>query len=113
MTDSIWELPDGINEHYYARYPLQNAKPEGEERESLEFEGDSLPDPRQRGERRAREKELAEVLRTSTSDERQRWQDLVETLRVRRRELLRIPGVTAVDVGYRVRDHKFKDELVL
>ena len=45
MTDSIWELPDGINEHYYARYPLQNAKPEGEERESLEFEGDSLPDP--------------------------------------------------------------------
>lgn len=94
MTDSIWELPDSIKEHYYARYPLPDAKPENK--------------------RTKREKaELAKVLRTSETDERQGWTDLVETLRVRRRELLRIPGVTAVDIGYRVKDHKFKDELVL
>lgn len=93
MTDSIWELP-GIKEHYYARYPLPNAKPE---------EG-----------RTEREKaELEQTERTSTLGERQAWQDLVETLRVRRRELLRIPGVTAVDIGYRVEGNKFKDELAL
>src|SRR6185295_18592134 len=46
------------------------------------------------------------------------WQRLVETLRLHRRRLLRIPGVTAVDIGYKVKEreteeNRFQDTLAL
>ncbi len=43
------------------------------------------------------------------------WEDLVGTLRKYRRQLLRIPGVTAVDVGYRYDEQtgKFADNLTM
>lgn len=49
------------------------------------------------------------------SAEEEKWQELVDTLRLHRRRLLRIPGVTAVDVGYKLKeqDNVFLDELAL
>lgn len=47
------------------------------------------------------------------SDEQKKWQRLVEILRLNRRRLLRLPGVTAVDVGYKIKDGEFIDELAL
>lgn len=49
------------------------------------------------------------------SPEEEKWQELVDTLRLHRRRLLRIPGVTAVDVGYKLKENKdaFLDELAL
>jgi endonuclease G len=41
------------------------------------------------------------------------WKNLVDALYTHRRKLLSIPGVTAVDLGYKIRDHKFTDELAL
>ncbi|HEY2294237.1 MAG TPA: hypothetical protein VGM86_26355 [Thermoanaerobaculia bacterium] len=41
------------------------------------------------------------------------WEVLVKALRLNRRSLLRIPGVTAVDVGYKIVDGSFTDELAL
>lgn len=43
------------------------------------------------------------------------WQNLVETLRSKRRWLLRIPGVTAVDIGYKLEEktRTFTNEIAL
>jgi endonuclease G len=43
----------------------------------------------------------------------EQWQELVGALRLHRRRLMRIPGVTAVDLGYKIRDQKFTDKLAL
>jgi endonuclease G, mitochondrial len=43
----------------------------------------------------------------------QQWKTLVEALRLNRRRLLRMPGVTAVDLGYKVVDGFFTDDLAL
>ena len=55
--------------------------------------------------------------KTDSKDEqeKQKWDELVDTLRLHRRRLLRIPGVTAVDVGYKLieKENKFLDELAL
>jgi endonuclease G len=47
--------------------------------------------------------------------EHQEWKDLVETLHAHRRRLLRIPGVTAVDIGYKLKEKEnlFEDKLAL
>lgn len=47
------------------------------------------------------------------SDEQRKWQRLVEVLHLNRRRLLRIPGVMAVDVGYKIKDGCFIDDLAL
>ena len=47
---------------------------------------------------------------------RQEWKDLVDTLHLHRRRLLRIPGVTAVDIGYKLKEkenYRFEDRLAL
>lgn len=41
------------------------------------------------------------------------WENLVAALRRNRRSLLRLPGVTAVDVGYRIENGSFVNELAL
>ncbi len=41
------------------------------------------------------------------------WDNLVEALHRNRRQLLRLPGVTAVDIGYKIRQGVFTDELAL
>ncbi|HEX4964146.1 MAG TPA: hypothetical protein VF173_25195 [Thermoanaerobaculia bacterium] len=41
------------------------------------------------------------------------WEDLVQTLQANRRRLLRIPGVTAVDIGYKIEKGEFTDEIAL
>jgi hypothetical protein len=45
----------------------------------------------------------------------EKWADLVGALRLHRRRLLRVPGVTGVDIGYRFDDdtQRFTDEVVL
>ncbi|HKI01087.1 MAG TPA: hypothetical protein VKK31_03820 [Thermoanaerobaculia bacterium] len=65
-----------------------------------------LPEPKQG--------RLAGVQEEDPSPE-QEWKELVETLRLHRRRLLRIPGVTAVDIGYRIKesDHTFLNEMAL
>lgn len=93
MADSR-KLPYNLTERRYTRFPLLDLEPS---RELTRQEKD----------------EAEEDKRTSKPQQRQQWRDLVETLRLHRRGLLRIPGVTAVDVGYRIKEHKFQDELVL
>ena len=41
------------------------------------------------------------------------WTNLVEALRRNRRRLLRLPGVTAVDVGYKIKEGSFTNDLAL
>ena len=41
------------------------------------------------------------------------WKDMVDALLLYRRKLLSIPGVTAVDVGYKMSNGKFTDRLAL
>jgi hypothetical protein len=41
------------------------------------------------------------------------WDNLVAALRRNRRQLLRLPGVTAVDIGYKIRNGVFTNELAL
>lgn len=41
------------------------------------------------------------------------WKGLVEALRLNRRKLLSIPGVTAVDLGYKICNNKFTDRPAL
>lgn len=41
------------------------------------------------------------------------WQYLVQVLRLNRRRLLRLPGVIAVDAGYKIKDGFFVDQLAL
>ena len=45
----------------------------------------------------------------------EKWTDLIGALRLHRRRLLRIPGVTGVDIGYRFDEEtqRFSDEVVL
>jgi endonuclease G, mitochondrial len=59
------------------------------------------------------EYEFQEEEATSTPEQRQEWMNLVELLRLNRRALLSRPGVTAVDLGYRMKNHEFLDELAL
>jgi endonuclease G, mitochondrial len=83
----------------------------------------SLPDPQRAGSRESSELstdrvqlESAEVTQPEVaSAEEQEWKELVDTLRLHRRRLLRIPGVTAVDVGYKLEEKKrtFLDKLAL
>lgn len=42
-----------------------------------------------------------------------RWEILVAALNLNRRSLLSIPGVTAVDIGYRIKDGVFQNDLAL
>lgn len=44
---------------------------------------------------------------------KQQWETLVAALRLNRRRLLRMPGVTAVDLGYKIVDGFFTDDLAL
>jgi endonuclease G, mitochondrial len=41
------------------------------------------------------------------------WKELVESLYVHRRRLLRIPGVTGVDIGYKIKNGAFTNEVAL
>jgi len=43
----------------------------------------------------------------------ERWQELVRALRLHRRRLLRFPGVTAVDLGYKITEGVFTDTLAV
>lgn len=43
----------------------------------------------------------------------QDWADLVGAFRLHRRRLLRMPGVTAVDIGYKIEKGEFTDKLAL
>jgi endonuclease G len=43
----------------------------------------------------------------------EKWQILVKAFRLNRRTLLSLPRVTAVDIGYRIKDGVFQDELAL
>lgn len=47
------------------------------------------------------------------SFDHQKWQDLIEALRLHRRRLLRMPGVTGIDVGYKIENGYFTDKLAL
>jgi len=53
------------------------------------------------------------ALEDSGLSEGQQWHELVGALRLHRRRLLRIPGVTAVDVGYKIKDGSFTNKLAL
>lgn len=80
------------------------------------------PDPKQQGQRNATQvarlaKSKREIL-VSAKDyaklsPEQQWKTLVEALRLNRRRLLRIPGVTAVDLGYKISGGSFTDTLAL
>jgi endonuclease G len=71
-------------------------------------------DPEYSEEFTKREKsEYEQEQRYSTSQQREEWEALIDLLRLNRRQLLSLPGVTAVDLGYRMRNHEFLDELAL
>ncbi len=48
-----------------------------------------------------------------TLESKDKWTVMVEALYRNRRQLLRIPGVTAVDLGYKIVDGQFTDKLAL
>jgi len=59
---------------------------------------------------------VAEAAQEGVESKEKEWKELVETLLLHRRRLLRIPGVTAVDVGYKIKEEKnnrFEDTLAL
>lgn len=67
-------------------------------------------------EQRPRQEQPVGPLAIAQAEERDdEWEDLVAALRLHRRQLLRIPGATAVDVGYRLDETsgKFIGELAL
>lgn len=78
-----WGLPGEAQVHEKACYPPIQAKKIEDEKREREPE----PDPT--------------------------WDNLVAALRRNRRQLLRLPGVTAVDIGYRIRKGVFTNELAL
>jgi endonuclease G, mitochondrial len=88
------KLPN-VTERPYTRFPPTNVVPP--EREQLTRE----------------EKDEREQDKGIELQQKEEWENLVKALRLHRRELLRFPGVTAVDIGYRIREHEFRDELAL
>jgi endonuclease G len=55
----------------------------------------------------------AEEYANLKEDPAAQWQILVKALQLNRRGLLRIPGVTAVDLGYKIVDSSFTNQLAL
>src|SRR5215208_2766421 len=90
----------GLTPRPYARYPL----PKIDEPDAPDTE-------------KPREDRLAAAAPDSSTDPREKeWANLVATLLLHRRRLLRLPGVTAVDVGYKIKEsqnNRFLDELAL
>lgn len=89
-----------------------------------------FPDPKRRGEsqrdKAARESRIAGRHAPEPQGQQQirgnydpvtpeKWADLIGALRLHRRRLLRTPGVTAVDIGYKFDEEtqRFSDEVVL
>jgi len=64
-------------------------------------------------ERSAKRELLLPAHRYAKLSPEEQWKTLVEALRLNRRRLLRIPGVTAVDLGYKISGGFFTDTLAL
>jgi endonuclease G, mitochondrial len=91
-------LPDGLLPHPEARLsPSKPGTPEKKPDEPQPAFGVPPPD------------NLAQEQEQESGD----WQNLVEAFRKNRRRLLSLPGVTAIDIGYRIRGGFFQNELAL
>lgn len=84
MSNGWLDLPDSISAHPNAQYQDPQAKDKTEYQEDQE---DTVSP--------------------------QAWQDLVKALHLYRRKLLSIPGVTAVDLGYKISNNKFTNRPAL
>jgi endonuclease G len=89
-----------VPKHREAKFPL---KPDPKQKQSEP----STQEP----DRRSLDSVASEEDGVQTAEEK--WKELVDTLHLHRRHLLRIPGVTAVDVGYKLVGGKFTDDLAL
>jgi len=94
------KLPPNITSHPNARFPLPDPKeeqgktPESGKIEAGRINGGITPDS----------------LGAKADEE---WQTLVKAFHANRRRLLRMPGVTAVDIGYKITNGSFTDTLAV
>lgn len=106
-------LPPGLHERSFAQF----LPPDAEEKQKTEEEPtpEQAPQPPSLGKKKRltqEEEELAEQER-KLKEEQKKWRYLVEVLRLNRRRFLRLPGVIAVDVGYKIKAGSFTNVLAL
>jgi hypothetical protein len=90
--------------------PAAEEKPQTEE-EPTPAQAPQLLRPGQK-KKLTQEEELAEQER-KLKEQQEEWRYLVEVLFLNRRRLLRLPGIIAVDVGYKIKAGSFFDALAL
>lgn len=98
-----------VNPHTEASFPpsTRPAQPESAQQDYPESASvDESP-------KSAKSKSIKPKTYKEITDPGERWNALVHALLLNRRNLLSIPGVTAVDIGYKLKDGEFKDELAL
>ncbi len=96
-------LPDGLCPHEKAKFPPpdppppQQSKPKlsTEKRTDLESTADTDPT----------------TAPAETIDPE--WKKLIDAFHLNRRSILSIPGVTAMDIGYKIKEGKFQDTLAI
>lgn len=127
MADEEYGLGRLPKKHPNARFQFPDPKRRGEsprDREARESRLAGRHEPEPEGEQKTESDAPPESDASPMSDAppadddsltRDDWADLIGALRLNRRRLLRIPGVTAVDIGYRFdqETQRFTDEVVL